>query len=91
MSLRVDTGTPSIPVSPTRTSAGRTGVQERLGQTAPESAAPEEVQAGDGDVDTELVAELQAAIAAGRFTVHPERIADAVLASAQEALDGDPA
>lgn len=88
MNLRVDTGTPTVPTAPERSQVARgravvSGRQQELASAAPDTGDR------DADINTQQVAELQAAIAEGRFTIHPERIADAILASAQGALSGD--
>ncbi len=50
------------------------------------SARLQEVGAGEAPVDAQKVAEIKQAIAAGRFQINPERIADGLLNSVQEML-----
>jgi negative regulator of flagellin synthesis FlgM len=50
------------------------------------SARLQEVGAGEAPVDAQKVAEIKQAIAAGRFQINPERIADGLLNSVREML-----
>lgn len=50
------------------------------------SARLQEVGAGEAPVDAQRVAEIKLAISEGRFEIHPERIADSLLASVREML-----
>jgi negative regulator of flagellin synthesis FlgM len=50
------------------------------------SARLQEVGAGEAPVDAQKVAEIKQAISEGRFQIHPERIADGLLASVREML-----
>ena len=50
------------------------------------SAHMQKVGAGETPVNAERVAEIKAAIAAGRFQINPERIADGLLTSVREML-----
>lgn len=45
-----------------------------------------EVGTGEAPVNAERVAEIKQAIAAGRFQINPERIADGLLASVRDML-----
>lgn len=50
------------------------------------SARLQEAGAGEAPVDAQKVAEIKQAIAAGRFQINPERIADGLLNSVREML-----
>ncbi|MHB1359011.1 MAG: flagellar biosynthesis anti-sigma factor FlgM [Rhodocyclaceae bacterium] len=50
------------------------------------SAHMQKVGAGETPLNAERVAEIKAAIAAGRFQINPERIADGLLTSVREML-----
>ena len=50
------------------------------------SARLQEVGAGETPMNAERVAEIKQAIAAGRFQINPERIADGLLTSVRDML-----
>lgn len=65
--------------------AAGTGSGERV-DISSLSARLQEVGAGEAPVDAQKVAEIKQAIAAGRFQINPERIADGLLDSVREML-----
>jgi len=93
--LKINSSTPQtslgpLPLAPRQDSATSQASRGQTGSAHVALSATSrrllELQDGSADIDVERVAALRDAIAAGKLTVDPERIADALIASARELL-----
>jgi len=92
--VKINSALPSIGNTPgTGSSKGVASADKPAGPASGErvdisslSARLQEVGAGEMPIDAQKVAEIKQAIAAGRFQINPERIADGLLNSVREML-----
>ena len=73
---------------PEKPAAGSNGESVAINPFASRLQGMEQAAASAPGFDADKVAAIKSAIASGQFTVHPEAIADGLIASARELLAG---